>query len=183
MTGLPLKDQLAEQHRPSRQSLSSELLFNYGNKLDFRSFSWELMTRSHNADGMLFASLFLSETERNQIFLAYLKQQGYAGGNPLYTAIAIMTGSVDELFEEQYLTKHLLPNWRIHCAIVLKTLTQGQSADKLSKAREFISRLADSLLTDCNDVVAYLSLSLLADSFSFSLLQQKCRTNLVNIDL
>ena len=94
-----------------------------------------------------------------------------------------MTDNVDELFEEAYLSENLMPNWRIHCGMVLKTLTSGQTKAKFGRAREFFTRLAESLLTRKNDVVAYLSLSLLTDSFNFSLLQEECKTNLINVDL
>ena len=69
MTGVAFKAQQSEQ-RASRQPLSSELIFNHQSKVDFRAFSWELMTRGHSADGMLFAALFLPESERNQLFSA-----------------------------------------------------------------------------------------------------------------
>lgn len=130
----------------------------------------DLMKKCHSADSLLFATLFLSETERNNIVIAYLKQAGYNERNPLFTAISIFSCNVDELFKEDHLTQILMPSWRLHTAIVLKTLTAGQSTAKFVKAKEFMTRLADALLTRQNDVAAYLSLSLLADSFNFSLL-------------
>ena len=184
MSGVAFKAQQSEP-RASRQPLSSELAFNHQGKLDFRALSWELMTRGHSADGMLFAALFLPESERSQLFSAFLKQQGYSGqgpgASPMYTAIAIMTGNVDELFEADYLDA-MVQSWRLHVALVLKALPSGQSSAKYVKAKEFLTRLADQLLLR-NDIEAYLSLSILADSFSFTHLQDVSRTNLMNVDL
>ena len=114
--------------------------------------------------------------------MAYLKQKGYHQ-SPLYTSIAIMTGCVDELFEEAYLAEQLLPNWRVHAGMVLKSLSLGQSAAKFTHAQDFFVRLADALLIRANDAIAYLTLSLLTDNFSYGLLMENCKMNIVNVDL
>ena len=64
----------------------------------------------------------------------------------------------------------LLPDWRLHCAMVLKSLLKAQSSSKFAKTREFITRLAQELLLRKTDVVGYLTLSLLTDSFDFNML-------------
>lgn len=61
------------------------------------------MTSFNQADGLFFASLFLSESDRNQILSNYFRQQSFEKGNPLFTATAVMTGNIDSLFENSHL--------------------------------------------------------------------------------
>jgi len=104
------------------------------------------MVKNHSCDSMLIASLFLSESERNNIILSYMKQSGYNARNPLFTAISVMTGNIDELFLEDNLMQTLLPSWHLHAAMVFKTLASGQSSAKFVNARNFLMQLADALL-------------------------------------
>lgn len=73
MTGIPLKAQQGAEKSPSKQRIGTELLYNYRSELDFRGFSWELLTRHHNADSLLFSTLFMDEQERFQVFKAFCK--------------------------------------------------------------------------------------------------------------
>jgi len=141
---IPIKVRGAEA-KPSKQALSCDLLFDHKSQLDFKAFSTELLTRQHNADGILFAALFIDERERFQLFRAFLKQQGYAeacqGCSPLFTLLSVMTGGLDELFEPLYLAQ-MLPQWQLHCQLLFKSLVSGQSSVKFLLAKEFVSRLA-----------------------------------------
>lgn len=104
------------------RDLNTQKLFNEYDRLDFNAFTTDLLVQGQGADSLLFASLFLDEAQRNIIFRAYLKQQGYRESNPLFTAISILTDNVEELFLEQHLTSSVLPKWKVHTAAVLKTL-------------------------------------------------------------
>lgn len=65
LDGVPLKG-LQSGRRPSQETVVlSELLFNHQRQLDFKTFAWELLTRQHSGDALLFANLFLSEEDRN----------------------------------------------------------------------------------------------------------------------
>lgn len=68
MDGVPLKGlhkASPSSSQQSRQRVGTELLFNYKGELDFKGFSWELLTRNHSADSLLFSTLFMSEQERH----------------------------------------------------------------------------------------------------------------------
>ena len=97
--------------------------------------------------------------------------------------VSIMTGNIDDLFNDQTNLDSLLTNWQMHCAFVLKSLSQGRTSDKFSNTKKFISRLALAILEKKNDIAAYLLLSILVDQFDFSHLQETSKTNLMNVDL
>jgi len=70
----------------------------------------------------------MNEQDKNNLFHAFLKQQGYegkpTGSSPLYTLVSVMTGNINELFESTNLAQLFL-NWQMHCAFVIKSIAQG----------------------------------------------------------
>ena len=93
--------------------------------MDFTGFAQELVTRNHNADGLLFASLFLPESERHRLFKAHFKQSGYQEhGSPLYTALCIVMGQADDLLEES-LFASILDDWQTHVGFTLKVMASA----------------------------------------------------------
>ena len=179
MTGMPLKSHLASL-KPSGQQTNSELMFNHEKQIDFKAFAWELLTRQHSADALLFANLFMDEQERGKLLRAYSQQAQYTErGSPLFTMITVLTGEP----AEDLAWDELLPNWRLHCAFVLKSLAQAQTRTAKAKVKDFLGSVAEKLLIKYSDVPSYLALSILTDSFKFDLLQEHSRTNLMNVDL